>query len=675
MCESGPSNSDQLQQKYSENCFEKTPQVPAAPDHEDDYVKGYASSHEDETYETFDDNGDDDDDHDDRSKETMHDQQTSIDTNIPTQCPRAMDLLMSVSVSTSQYKIAQLSIDAKEELIKLATQGEPLWNHEDSSGGHNRDKLNELEYRRRFVLVNDSSSLQRVLRLLEAEEANIPTLGLTNMNGGFFDGVDATNNEGYEPLQVEASRETKFFPIDSVDLVEQLMDVKQWLLTFGNIVSNAALLGVWKPDIEPIYVGGSQVDYEVSCPSKATTYDGMLQVLSAEFHMPTAFVPHRQCHFARYCKRVKYCSWVVVDVSLESLFPYPKVDLRRRPSGCLIEGSLCGTTRVTWVEHVEVSTSINYPMFDSIIKFGFAFDAKRWMTCIKQYCDVQAALIAPHSISSPVACIEGRNSLLKLSNRMVTSFYAEICASSSNIWMPLPGAVDENIQIRMQSIFSPLMGPEDQLVITASFLLGVPPERVFAFLRNANSRNQWDILARGNFVVELCHLVLDEKDPRNQIQLIDVRNGNTHKREIIYLQQSIVEESVSYLVYAPMNEDAVSNILHGGLQDTVRILASGFAVFPDWSPANENNNSVVTMTLNIISQYSLQTQDMIQTISRIVNTIAGSIANALSSGKSLKWEAVPLDEPNVIQSKAIRSKATSPTDREIINLYNRQETL
>ena len=108
--------------------------------------------------------------------------------------------------------------------------------------------------------------------------------------------------------------------------------------------------------------------------------------MSAEFHQRTPLIPARQCYFARYCKKHTNGTWGVVDVSLENLFPYPQVQFRRRPSGCVIQEVGNRGSKVTWIEHVEVDNRSLHPLFRPIVSSGFAFSAKRWIATINRHC-------------------------------------------------------------------------------------------------------------------------------------------------------------------------------------------------------------------------------------------------------------------------------------------------
>lgn len=145
--------------------------------------------------------------------------------------------------------------------------------------------------------------------------------------------------------------------------------------------------------------------------------------------MPTPLVNIRESQFARYCKQIGPGTWGVVDVSLDSLFPYPLVIFRRRPSGCLIVEMPDGYSKVItcakwksipfcsllelsllliifpcsclhqilqviWVEHVEVDNKLVHRMFWPIVLPGFAFSAMRWVASIVRHCEPVGNIIS-----------------------------------------------------------------------------------------------------------------------------------------------------------------------------------------------------------------------------------------------------------------------------------------
>lgn len=75
--------------------------------------------------------------------------------------------------------------------------------------------------------------------------------------------------------------------------------------------------------------------------------NGALQVVKAELHVASPLLKTREIYFARYCKQMTAANtWVVVDVSLESIFPDMVTQCRRKASGCLIQGLENGFSKV-----------------------------------------------------------------------------------------------------------------------------------------------------------------------------------------------------------------------------------------------------------------------------------------------------------------------------------------
>lgn len=68
--------------------------------------------------------------------------------------------------------------------------------------------------------------------------------------------------------------------------------------------------------------------------------------MTAQFHLPSPLVRPREVYFARHSRQIDFNTWLVADVSLESVYPNPLVQFKRRPSGCLIHGLQSGLSMV-----------------------------------------------------------------------------------------------------------------------------------------------------------------------------------------------------------------------------------------------------------------------------------------------------------------------------------------
>ncbi|KAG6419042.1 hypothetical protein SASPL_121251 [Salvia splendens] len=442
----------------------------------------------------------------------------------------AADLLRSVSGPTEADKpvIIELAVAAMEELIRMAQAGEPLWIPSISNGA---EILSEEEY-----------------------------------------GTTFPRGIGPKPLGLisEASRESAVVIMNHINLVEILMDVNQWSSVFASIVSRA-------------------VTVEVLSTGVAGNHNGALQVMTAEFQVPSPLVPTRENYFVRYCKQHTDGTWAVVDVSLDNLMPTSISRCRRRPSGCLIQELPNGYSKVTWVEHVEIDDRAVHSIYKPLVNSGLAFGAKRWVATLDRQCERLASVMANNISAGDAGVIsspEGRKSMLKLAERMVMSFCSGVGASTAHTWTTLSGSGADDVRVMTRkSMDDPGRPPGFVLSAATSFWLPVSPKRVFDFLRDENSRSQWDILSNGGLVQEMAHIA-NGRDPGNSVSLLRVNSANSSQSNMLILQESSTDATGSYVMYAPVDIRAMNVVLSGGDPDYLALLPSGFAILPD-GPSNE----------------------------------------------------------------------------------------
>ncbi|CAN1124157.1 Homeobox-leucine zipper protein HDG2 [Linum perenne] len=438
----------------------------------------------------------------------------------------AGDLLRSISgpVEADKPIIIELAVAAMEELVRMAQMGEPLWMMNGMDGSD--PVLNEDEYLRSF------------------------SRGIGPKPNGF---------------KSEASRETAVVIMNHVNLVEYLMDVNQWAGLFSGIVSRAMTL-------------------EVLSTGVAGNYNGALQVMTAELQLPTPLVPTRESYFARYCKQHADGTWAVVDVSLDDLRPSPVARCRKRPSGCLIQEMPNGYSKVTWIEHVEVDDRGVHNLYKQIVGSGHGFGAKRWVATLDRQCERLASAMATNIPTNDVGVItnqEGRKSMMKLAERMVVSFCAGVSASTAHTWTTLSGTGADDVRVMTRkSIDDPGRPPGIVLSAATSFWIPVTPKRVFDFLRDENSRSEWDILSNGGVVQEMAHIA-NGRDTGNCVSLLRVNSANSSQGNMLILQESCTDQTASFVIYAPVDIVAMNVVLNGGDPDYVALLPSGFAILPD----------------------------------------------------------------------------------------------
>ncbi|XP_030546263.1 homeobox-leucine zipper protein HDG2-like isoform X1 [Rhodamnia argentea] len=440
----------------------------------------------------------------------------------------AGDLFKSIGAPTEADKpmIIELAVAAMEELVRMAQMGEPLWSV--SLDGTSSNVLNEDEYMKTFPR------------------------GMGPKPAGF---------------STEASRESIVVIMDHINLVEILMDANQWSTVFSSIVSRAATL-------------------EVLSTGVAGNYNGALQVMTAEFQVPTPLVPTREVYFVRYCKQHSDGTWAIVDVSLDHLRPSSIVRCHRRPSGCVIQEMPNGYSKVTWVENVEVDDRGVHSLYKQLVNYGHAFGAKRWVATLDRQCERLTSAMATNIPNTDVGVItsqEGRKSMLKLAERMVISFCAGVSASTAHTWTTLSGTGADDVRVMTRkSIDDPGRPPGIVLSAATSFWLPVLPNRVFDFLRDENSRSEWDILSNGGAVQEMAHIA-NGRDTGNCVSLLRVNSANSSQSNMLILQESCTDSAGSFVIYAPVDIVAMNVVLNGGDPDYVALLPSGFAILPDGS--------------------------------------------------------------------------------------------
>ncbi|XP_048230745.1 homeobox-leucine zipper protein MERISTEM L1 isoform X3 [Ricinus communis] len=378
----------------------------------------------------------------------------------------ATDFLRSITGPTEAEKpmIVELAVAAMEELMRMAQAGDPLWVPGENS---TTEVLNEEEYLRAFP-----------------------------------------RGIGPRPLGLrsEASRESAVVIMNHVNLVEILMDVNQWSTVFCSIVSRAMTL-------------------EILSTGVAGNYNGALQVMTAEFQVPSPLVPTRENYFVRYCKQHVDGTWAVVDVSLDNLRPSPIARSRRRLSGCVIQDLPNGYSKVTWIEHIEVDDRSVHSLYRPLINSGLAFGAKRWVAILDRQCERLASSMAINIPAGDLCVItspEGRKSMLKLAERMVMSFCSGVGASTAHAWTTLSATGSDDVRVMTRkSMDDPGRPPGIVLCAATSFWLPVPPKRVFQFLSDENHRSEWDILSNGGQVEEMAHIA-NGRDPGNCVSLLRV---------------------------------------------------------------------------------------------------------------------------------------------------------
>ncbi|XP_057460659.1 homeobox-leucine zipper protein PROTODERMAL FACTOR 2-like [Actinidia eriantha] len=500
------------------------------------------------------------------STETNSDEEQSP-MALGTDLHRASDLLVSVSVraEVNRPKITNLVMAAMEELTQLALEEENMWLVDPHTGNR---VINNVEYNRRFGPLDPA--LEEVLRLIKTEGP----LQLLDLNNTL-----QSTEVGSISLQTEASIETGLVCTTPIILVEMFLNVEQWSLLFSSIVAEARLL-------------------EVLSRGEQENFDGAIQVIAAEFHVSSPLVHTREGYFARYCKQLGFDSWVVVDVSLESIFPNPATKFIRRPSGCVIQAVQNGYSKVTWIEHLEVDNTLVHHLFKPLVVSGYAFGAKRWIGTLVCQCD----RVASYLDDRVMLMRDGRRNLLKLADRLVRNYYSSVSASSENVWKSIPVAGAEDILITTNyNDDHPEMPRGVSVTFTTTIQLPTQPNKVFEFLRSGDQRNQWDLLSVNCHTNEKAR-VRTGRNPGNCVSIVTIDNSPL----IFYLQESRTNAAGSYVVYSPIDLFALNSVFGGENTDNIQMLASGFTILPDRPRKNgeEAGGTLLTIAFQILDDFA-----------------------------------------------------------------------
>ncbi|XP_057499417.1 homeobox-leucine zipper protein ANTHOCYANINLESS 2-like isoform X2 [Actinidia eriantha] len=370
----------------------------------------------------------------------------------------------ATGVERSMY--LELALAAMEELVKMAQTDEPLWFRSFEGG---REILNHDEYLRTFT----------------------PCIGLKP--NGFV---------------TEASRETGMVIINSLALVETLMDSNRWAEIFPCMIARTTTT-----DVISSGMGG--------------TRNGALQLMHAELQVLSPLVPVREVNFLRFCKQHAEGVWAVVDVSIDGIGETSGaltfLNCRRLPSGCVVQDMPNGYSKVTWVEHAEYDESIVHQIYRPLIGAGMGFGAQRWVATLQRQCECLAILMSSTVPSRDHTAItaSGRRSMLKLAQRMTDNFCAGVCASTVHKWNKLSATnVDEDVRVMTRkSVDDPGEPPGIVLSAATSVWLPVSPQRLFDFLRDERLRSEWDILSNGGPMQEMAHIAKGQ-DHGNCVSLL-----------------------------------------------------------------------------------------------------------------------------------------------------------
>ncbi|XP_021722389.1 homeobox-leucine zipper protein PROTODERMAL FACTOR 2-like [Chenopodium quinoa] len=533
---------------------------------------------------------------------------------------KATDLLMCLSLSadTSKHKVEELAEKAMDEVTKMFVGGDPLWQHDLDKG---MEVLNMVEYKRKFN-SNLDTTLDEIIKIIAVDAP----LDLPN-----FDEIIVTsNNNNNKPSKEEdvvmqeqikslnnvhhGSREVNYVHMPAISIVEILMDVRLWSFVFSEMLSRTTVLGVLTP-------------------GTPETFDGAMQMMSAEYHAPSPLLATRQSCFARYCKELSSNTWAIVDISLGSLMENPLMNCKRRPSGCLIQGLPDGNTQVTWIEHTEAEIASIHPLFKSLVSSGIVFSAKQWVDTLSQQCQHLDMLIQ-YSLNTLIKEVSPFRveRLLRLAERMRREFYGATSATEGNGYKPISIKGGDDVLIKT-------LDSDDQspglLTVTTSSWFPFSAKKVFSFLGNEKNRTKWDALALKRASEEVFH-VHSGQGPEDIVSITKMVDGKG-RIDTFFLQEKHESAVASYVLFSPMTNDSLTTLSNHGNIDEIPLLPSGFAILSnkDSSQEEEDAGSIVTLSFQLLDKSSRAQNVPKRSIRKLYNLVNG----ALSSIRAALFEA------------------------------------
>ncbi|XP_044465771.1 homeobox-leucine zipper protein HDG11 [Mangifera indica] len=419
--------------------------------------------------------------------------------------------------------MTDIASNAMEELLRLLQPNEPMWIKSSVDG---RDVLDLDNYERMFPRPNGH---------------------LKNPN-----------------VRIESSRDSGVVIMNALALVDMFMDSNKWVELFPTIVSMSKTI-------------------EVISSGMLGSHSSSLQLVYEELQVLSPLVPTREFYILRYCQQIEQGLWAVVNVSYD--FPQFTSQCRahRFPSGCLIQDMPNGYSKVTWVEHVEIEdiTPI-HRLYRDLIHSGLAFGADRWLATLQRMCERIACLLvsgtSTRDLGGVIPSPDGKQSMMKLAQRMVNNFCTSVSTSNSHRWTTLSRLNEVGVRVTLHKSTDP--GQPNGVVLNAatSFWIPISPQNVFNFFKDERTRSQWDVLSNGNAVQEVAHIA-NGSHPGNCISVL--RAFNTSQNNMLILQESCIDNSGALVVYCPVELPAINIAMSGEDPSYIPLLPSGFTISPD----------------------------------------------------------------------------------------------
>uniref|UniRef100_A0A0E0MB47 Homeobox domain-containing protein n=1 Tax=Oryza punctata TaxID=4537 RepID=A0A0E0MB47_ORYPU len=451
-----------------------------------------------------------------------------------------MGAIMAPVQEQDKQLVLDLATTAADQLARMCRAGEPLW------------------VRHRGAASTEVMAVEEHARVF-----SWPVDGAKQGDGGV--------------ARAEGTRDNAVVIMNSINLVDAFLDANKWMELFPSIVCKARTIQIINHGAASGQLGS-----------------GTLLLMQAEVQFLSPLVPARELVFFRYCvHNAEEGSWAIVDFPAEGfqdgLLQASVVRCRRRPSGCIIQDMPNGYSRVVWVEHMEMVGEEKplQPVFRDYVAGGAAFGATRWLSILQRQCERLASELARNIADlGVIRTPEARTNMMKLSQRMITTFCASISASGSQSWTALSDSTEDTIRVTTRKNTAP--GQPSGVILTAVSTSWLPftHQQVFELLADEQQRCQLEILSNGGSLHEVAHIA-NGSHPRNCISLlrINAASNSSQNVELLLQESSTHPNGGSLVVFATVDVDAIQVTMSGEDPSYIPLLPLGFAIFPATSPS------------------------------------------------------------------------------------------
>ncbi|KAH0720105.1 hypothetical protein KY284_005135 [Solanum tuberosum] len=441
------------------------------------------------------------------------------------------DPTTSLEGTFDKSTLLNLALDASDELLKLAQNGEPLWFRNLDGDGE-------------------------TLNLKEYDSAFTPIISMKP-----------------EHFITEATRATCKMVHNSQTLVETLMNKDQWM------------------DMFPCIVGKTNT-IEVISRGISGNKSGALLLIVSELQIISDMIPSCEIKCLRFCQKHAEGLWVVVDVSIDTIQKGSQQceiqSCRRLPSGCIIQDMVDGYSKVIWIEHMQYNENHVHHLYRPLVKTGLVFGAQRCIAGLQRQSEFLRVM---KSFVDPTIVSKDHIGIRMLAQSMTRKFCAAVCATTHK-WeiVQLENGVDAKLMMRT-SIGDHTEPIGIVLCAIKTIRLPVKQQHLFEFFINNKTRSQWDVLSCNGPIQELVRVSKDQ-NLESSIYLLRADGDSTSAKQnnMLIFQDTCTDTTGSLLVYATVGSQDINMVMKEGDSSFVGLLPNGISIVQDYSAVDNDND-------------------------------------------------------------------------------------